>query len=251
MLRKFNEFKESDLKPVLKSFVPKDTLNSKVWEGFDINKDIKESLLEIADHFYKEVDVDADVKDIILTGSLANYNYSDEYSDFDVHVVVDYNDIDDNIELVRKYLSTFKGRWNETHDIKIKGYEVELYVQDESEPHTSTGIFSLLKNKWIVKPSKDNFKFDEKMIEEKSIPLMENIDSLEVEFSTGNYDFEILKEKIDKVWNKIKKHRKSGLENHGGEYSTGNLIFKLLRRNGYIGKIMNLKRKSYEQKFVK
>jgi hypothetical protein len=39
---------------------------------------------------------------------------------------------------------------------------------------------------------------------------------------------------------KIKKFRQSGLES-GGEYSYENLTFKLLRRNGYIEKLLNVK----------
>jgi hypothetical protein len=29
----------------------------------------------------------------------------------------------------------------------------------------------------------------------------------------------------------------------------GNLVFKFLRRNGYVGKIIDLKRKSYDNQF--
>ncbi|MFN7093959.1 MAG: hypothetical protein ACK4M7_01210, partial [Burkholderiales bacterium] len=39
-----------------------------------------------------------------LTGSLANYNYSDE-SDLDVHILMDYSQIADDQELVRDYLN--------------------------------------------------------------------------------------------------------------------------------------------------
>jgi hypothetical protein len=251
MLRKFNEFKEVDVKPVIKSFIPKDELNPKIWDDFVIKEELRETLLEIAEYFYKEVDVEAEVKDIILTGSLANYNYSERYSDYDLHVVIDYTDVDDNVDLVRKYLSTFKSRWNENHDLKLKGYDVELYIQDEHEPHTSTGVYSLLKNKWLVKPSKEDVVIDERLIEEKALVLIEKVDAIELEFNTGNYDYDIFKEKLDKVWNKIKEYRKSGLESEGGEFSTGNLVFKLLRRNGYIAKVMDLKKRSYDQKFEK
>jgi hypothetical protein len=55
--------------------------------------------------------------------------------------------------------------------------------------------------------------------------------------------------KIDKVWKKIKTYRQSGLDSESGEYSTGNLVFKLLRRNGYIPKIMKLKRLAYDKQF--
>ena len=46
--------------------------------------------------------------------------------------------------------------------------------------------------------------------------------------------------KIDELRKKIKKFRQSGLDS-GGEYSYENLTFKLLRRNGYIEKLMGIK----------
>ncbi len=45
---------------------------------------------------------------------------------------------------------------------------------------------------------------------------------------------------IDSLRKKIKEFRQSGLES-GGEYSYENLTFKLLRRNGYIEKLLKLK----------
>ena len=46
--------------------------------------------------------------------------------------------------------------------------------------------------------------------------------------------------KIENLRKKIKEFRQSGLE-RGGEYSYENLTFKLLRRNGYIEKLLKLK----------
>ena len=41
--------------------------------------------------------------------------------------------------------------------------------------------------------------------------------------------------------------RKSGLEK-GGEFSIENLTFKYLRNNGYIGKLMKIKRDTMDKK---
>ena len=73
------------------------------------------------------------------------------------------------------------------------------------------------------------------------------VDDIEDESEEDNY--EAFDEKISKVWKKIKDYRQSGLESESGEYSVGNLVFKLLRRNGYVGKIMELKRKVYDNQF--
>jgi hypothetical protein len=47
-------------------------------------------------------------------------------------------------------------------------------------------------------------------------------------------------DKIDKFKEKIKKYRSAGLEKDG-EFSYENLVFKFLRRNGYIDKLFNFK----------
>lgn len=244
-LNKFYEFVQSDFEPI-KSFYIKDELNPKVWNGNNIDPEIRENLLKIAEDFYKSTDLDVEVKDIILTGSLANYNWSEKYSDYDLHILIDFDDVDDNVELVKKYVDSAKKNWNDEHDIKVKGYEVEVYIQDIDEPHKSTGIFSLLKDKWNVRPEKVEFEPDEESLREKSKSIMMMVDDLESQIDEDKYDN--FNEKLTKVWDKVKKFRKSGLE-ESGELSLGNLIFKLLRRNGYIGKIIDMKRESYDKQF--
>jgi len=245
-LVKYLEFNQSDLNAV-KSFRIKESLNPKLWDNFEINGEVREDLLKIAQDFYESTELKADVKDIILTGSLANYNWSEKYSDYDLHILIDFNDINQDVELVKKYADSVKNIWNKNHDIKIKGYEVEVYIQDISEEHTSSGVFSLLNNKWKVKPEKIEFTPDEDMIAEKGKSVMMLVDDLEDEVDEDKYDAFV--EKVQKVWDKVKNYRKSGLESEGGELSIGNLVFKLLRRNKYIEKIMDLKRKSYDNQF--
>lgn len=245
-LIKYLEFVQADLEPV-KSFRVKDELNPKIWDDFEINQEVREQLIQIAQDFYEGTDLNADVKDIILTGSLANYNWSDKYSDYDLHILIDFTEVNHDTDLVKKYVDSAKNVWNGLHDIKIKGYEVEVYIQDIEEPHKSTGVFSLMSNKWNVRPSKVEFEPDEEDIKEKAKSVMMMVDDLEEQVDEDKHDkFE---EKLSRVWDKIKNYRKSGLESEGGEFSTGNLVFKLLRRSGYIGKILKLRRQSYDNQF--
>jgi uncharacterized coiled-coil protein SlyX len=249
--QKFFEFNQKDLDPI-KSFYIKDELNPKIWSDFKLDQDVRENLLTIARDFFETLDTECEVKDIALCGSLCNYNWSEKYSDYDLHIIIDYRDIDENLELVEKFCDYAKKQWNSNHDIKIKGYEVEVAIQDEKDLKTAIstgrmgGVFSLMKNKWTKKPEKVEFIPDEKTLERKATVLMDTIDELEEEVDEDKYTK--FKEKIDRLWKKIKKYRQSGLEEEG-EYSTGNLLFKLLRRNGYISKVMDLKKKSYDQQF--
>ncbi len=245
-VNKYFEFVQSDLEPI-KSFYIKDELNPKLWDNFQLDGEVREKLIKIAQDFYISTELKADVKDIILTGSLSNYNWSEKYSDYDLHILIDFEDVDNNVELVKKFADAAKKNWNDEHDIKIKGYEVEVYIQDIDESHKSSGVFSLLNNKWNVRPEKVEFEPDEDALREKAKSVMMSVDDLEDEVDEDKY--EAFVEKIQKVWDKVKNYRKSGLESEGGELSIGNLVFKLLRRNNYITKIMDMKKKAYDNQF--
>jgi len=225
---------------LIKSFNPQETLNPKIWEkdGDEpkLKPEIREGLLNIANEFIEFLDVDIIVTDIILTGSLSNFNWS-KYSDFDLHIVVNLEQYDENqIELYEKIFNLKKLIFNQNHDIKIKGYEVELYVQNENESHFSSGVYSILFNEWANVPKKEKVSIDKDLIKQKSKQWMNMIDNLLD--SIKDNDADIAKEMVQKYKDKLKKYRTCGLQKKG-EYSTENLVFKILRRNGYIEKLHN------------
>jgi hypothetical protein len=250
-IRKYFEFVKSDF-DAIKSFYIKSELPSKVWDNFKIKKEIREQLITIGQDFFDKTEIDAEVKDIVLCGSLCNYNWSEKFSDFDLHIIIDFNDVDDNYTLVEQLCDYAKKVWNAQHNIKIKDYDVEVAIQDENDlkealkTNRMGGVFSLINDNWIKRPEKVEFEPDEKLIKEKAKSLMMKIDDIEQD-KDDSYDD--IKDKIDSAWKKIKDFRKSGLESEGGEFSVGNLVFKLLRRNGYISKIMDLKREKYDKQF--
>jgi hypothetical protein len=251
-LTKFFEFKRGAFTPI-KSFRLQDDLNDRIWNDFQLDKEVREQLLQIGQDFYEGVEIKADVIDIILCGSLCNYNWSEKYSDYDLHITINYKDVDEDYDLVEKLCDYAKKIWNSQHDIKIKGYEVEVCIQDDSimrdELKTGRmgGVYSLLHNKWVKKPVKVEFEPNERMIKEKSKTIMMSIDDIEEE--SKEKEFDELEPEIKKIWKKIKTYRQSGLDSESGEYSIGNLVFKLLRRNGYLGKVMSMKRKLYDKQF--
>lgn len=249
-IQKYFEFRESDLNPI-ESFRIKDTLNLKIWDDFELKRDIREDLLKIGEDFYHSTELKADVVDIVLCGSLCNYNWSEKYSDYDLHIIINFKQINEDLEIVEKLCDLSKKLWNQQHDIKIKGYDVEVAIQDKKDLNGSIkagrmgGVFSLLNDKWIKKPEKVEFVPDEKLISEKGKSIMLEIDDL---IESEDIEYEELRSRIKKVWDKIKKLRERSLEEEG-EYGIGNLIFKLLRRNNYLGKIMDLKRNAYDKQF--
>lgn len=222
---------------IINSFGTRDELNPKVWENENtLNKKVREKLLGVATEFIDFLGVPILVEDIIFTGSLANFNWS-KYSDVDLHVVADFKQFSD--ELLPLYQELFKVKktlFNTDHDVKIFGYDVELYVQDSNEAHFSSGVYSVLKDEWNTKPEKENVKIDKNLIRQKSNQWMEIIDTaLE---AASDVTADDAREIIKKCKDKLKKYRTCGLEKEG-EYSDENLVFKVLRRNGYIEKLMN------------
>ncbi len=227
---------------IINSFKLQDELNPKVWDNEDtLNKEVREKLLAVATEFIDFLGVPILVEDIIFTGSLANYNWS-KYSDIDLHIVADFSQFsDDLLPLYEELFKVKKTLFNTDHNIKIFGYDVELYIQDSNEaPTLSSGVYSILNNDWKNKPKKEKIKIDKNLIRQKSNQWMEIIDTaLEAASDvTADDATEILK----KCKNKLSKYRVCGLQK-GGEYSDENLVFKVLRRNGYIEKLMNFEKK--------
>lgn len=222
---------------IINSFGTRDELNPKIWDNENtLNKEVREKLLATASEFIDFLGVPILVEDIIFTGSLSNYNWS-KYSDIDLHIVADFNQFQD--ELLPLYEELFKVKktlFNTDHDIKIFGYEVEMYVQDSNAAHFSSGVYSVLNNEWNNKPKKENVEIDKNLIRQKSNQWMEIIDTALESASDVTADDAI--EIIKKCKDKLKKYRTCGLEK-GGEYSDENIVFKVLRRNGYIDKLMN------------
>jgi len=240
----------SNLKNILNSFHLKDELNPKIWKssGNDektMNPTVRGRLLDIAYEFIEFLKVDVVVSDIIMTGSLANYNWS-TFSDIDLHILADFNQFSESqLPLYTELFTLKKTMYNDNHNITIYGYEVELYVQNESEAHFSSGVYSVLHDEWTNKPKKENVEVDTNLIKNKATKWMEIIDGA-IE-NAQDEPLDDAKKLIQKYKDKIKKYRTCGLEKDG-EYSDENLVFKVLRRNGYIQKLFDFENEYTDKK---
>jgi predicted nucleotidyltransferase len=233
-------------KKIVKSFKTKDSLSSVIFDTSDgeffMHDEIRKHLLEISDDFIESLGVEFFIHDIVLTGSLANYNWSD-FSDVDLHIIIDFEDSKYGFDLLKEFFDAKERAWNKKHDVKFKGYDVELYVQDINQEHISSGVYSVLHDKWLIVPEKTNPKIDDRKIISKGEEYAKQIDELISKFKSN----EDLSVETESLYKKIKTFRQSGLDD-GGEYSYENLTFKLLRRNGYIEKLINLKNKVKDKK---
>ena len=209
------------------------TLNPELWDGMKLDPEVRRKLIEIAIHFAEYLDIpEESVKDVTFTGSMANFHYGPK-SDIDLHIILDYKDIDDNVELVKKMLRAKKALYNDRHDIKIKDREVELYPQDASEPHYSTAVYSVKDSEWITKPIFTYTKVDNKIVRQKAESL---IDKAKLIINTEDLYDKV--ERLEKFKDEIMKMRKAGLEKDG-EFSIENLVFKELRNNGFLEALLN------------
>jgi predicted nucleotidyltransferase len=232
----------SNFQKILDSFSVQQTLNPKVWENSDdVSKStmvpkVRKALLKIAEEFIDDLGDDVFVEDIYLMGSLANYNWS-EYSDFDLHVIVDFERYEDQEELYKELFDLKKKLFNEKHNIKIFGYDVELYAQGVSDESHSDGVYSVMNDEWIHRPTKTHNNIDMSVLKTKIKSWTDKIeDGIEDAKSEGNA------ESLKKLKDKLKDYRQSGL-NKDGEFSYENLVFKYLRRSGHIGKLFDEKNK--------
>jgi len=201
-----------------------DELNPKLFADQRLKPEIRQGLLKIAEHFQEFIGVELKIVDITVSGSNAAFSYT-EYSDIDLHLVVQVPNEPEYKEL----LDAKKNVYNAKHDIKVKGIDVELYAQDVEQEHHSLGIYSVLKNTWVSRPEKVSVKVDSGDVKEKYKNYKERI---EVVLKDSELDV------ARAAWDDLKRMRKAGLEKNG-EFSTENIVYKMLRNQGWIERLQD------------
>ena len=220
----------------MSSFKIKDTLNKDIWSANGIRPRIRWRLLQIAEDFWDSVEIKfTEPIDVIITGSIANYNWS-SFSDIDLHLVVDFTKIDERKDFIKSFMDAKKNIWNDMHDeLTLAGFNVELYVQDLSDTIDATGIYSLYKNKWLRKPSRSVFltkDVDDDDVRKMAANLINSIDELEDQYLSEMDvdDLQNISVRVNELYDKIRDIRKKYLDKDG-EFSLGDKVYKVLRRS--------------------
>jgi hypothetical protein len=226
------------------SFEVHDELQPEFWRDNKLWPDISDRLKEIVNDFLEGLEIEVGIEDLRLTGSLANYNWS-EYSDVDLHLVVDFEKIDEDIELVKAFFDSARMRWNGLHDIKLYGFEVEIYVENVGDSHHSTGIYSILFDRWLVEPNPQDVEIDFATARKKSDDIMTQINLISY---FGEDKPAMALKSIERLKEKIRNMRKAGLTSPQREYSSENIAFKILRRESALAKLNDLKYNIYDSK---
>jgi hypothetical protein len=211
-----------------------DHLNPRLWDASEhLKPEVRDQLLKIADDFREFLGVtDLDLQDITISGSNAAYTYTPN-SDIDLHLVVKMP----NDKVYRELFDAKKFQYNEQHNIKIGGYDVELYVQDADQPHISQGIYSVVNNDWVQVPRRVKSVVDDTSTESKFKTV-----GLQIERAIKSGSLQ----RMTRMAEKIKKMRQTGLESHG-EFGPENLAFKMLRSQGKIKQLYDARNAAKDQ----
>ena len=225
----------------------KDKLSPTFWHRGQLPDDVVEKLLEIAEDFYSSLEDSIpsapEIEDVTFTGSLASYNYH-AGSDIDLHILVDLSNIGESKEILSQLFAMKRIQWNRIHDIMILGHEVEIYIQDTAEDHQANGIFSVKNKEWVEMPVKERVEIDFEGAKKKHESISLEISELFQIFKSR--DFKKVHNHANKLKEKIKNMRKSGLVDEG-IYSVENLAFKMLRMNEDLERLTSLQHLSYDK----
>jgi len=203
-----------------------DELNPALWDDMKMRPEVRETLLRVADDFREFLGIDdLAIEDITVSGSNAAYSYT-PHSDIDLHLIVDFSKLNPD-QVYQELFNAKKYQYNDQHDIKVRGYDVELYVQDSNKPVRSLGEYSLRNDDWTRIPVKRRGNLDEKSTKAKYEKLRDLI-----ELALRSDDLE----KIKNITDTIKRYRQAGLD-EGGEFGPENLAFKMLRTQGLIKRL--------------
>lgn len=212
-------------------------LSPKAWQKNRLRPEVRYKLLNAAKYFIQSLNVPGfRLIDVVLTGSMANYNYT-RFSDFDVHVITNYQDLACD-DVAEELYRAKKSLWNERHDIIVRGHEVEMYVEDQNQPPVSAGIYSLLDDRWLKIPSYNPPKINDAALNSKVQDLIKLIEkTIHTADDAGD---------IERLSNKLRKMRQAGLDANG-EYSIENLAYKVLRNLGYLDQLYTVFNRELDQ----
>jgi hypothetical protein len=200
------------------------TLNPKIWEGSErLKSEVRGALLTIAEDFYRYVDVPFTVVDVVITGSNVNYNYTNK-SDIDLHLIADFDSVDCDREAAELF-DTKRLLYEREHDIEVYGIPVGLYVENQDHPGVSAGSYSIQDDRWIKEPSKEQPEYDS-----AKVAHMTKVWTTIIQHAMQTGDLQVCRNTLQL----LRKYRKLGLQQPQGEFSTANLVYKVLRNDDII-----------------
>lgn len=215
-----------------------ETLCPDLWDEYQhLDPEVRLNLLQMAKDFYEKTKFTAPILDVYLMGSIANYNWTPD-SDADVHIIIDFTQLQMPDETASKVAKSAGAQWNSEHNAFVKGHKVEINIQSvkAEKPHV-TGIYSLMKDAWIRKPTHMEVRLNKPLIQAKYAEVKKYLDKV---IQGANYDqMKTAKDFLDDF-------RQYGLDT-AGELSTENIVYKILRAKGLVKQLKDSITAAYDK----
>ena len=210
-----------------------DELNQSIFNEDKLDPQVREKLLDVANRFIEALkadNIELEPIDIVLLGSNASYNYTND-SDLDTHIIADMSVYKDQEDLAQKIYQAYKTIWNNKYDPMIKGHEVEIYIEPDKVSANSNGIYSIMNDAWLKVPDPDKIPaVDMEEVNKELEPWRERASKCETIEDINNL--------IDDIYIL----RQSSILKDG-EYGIGNLVFKEFRNLGLLKELKDRKTK--------
>jgi predicted nucleotidyltransferase len=237
ILKNLSDAQSSGKVTLIEAIEKHKTLNTKLFTKEEVLKEtVRKKMLEIVDEFLdnlKEQNIEIKVKDILLVGSNANYNYTKD-SDIDLHIIANTKNMRYETEIANALYSAYRTLFNKNLDINLYEIPLELYVEVENTPRNSNGVYSVKKDKWIKKPVHEEIpEYDKKALNKLVDKWEKKCKDLLTKISADKLQDE--KQVVKLIEDIYEKLRKVGVAK--SEYAVENLAFKELRNKGYLDKL--------------
>lgn len=211
---------------ITESFELHNDLNDKLFENEKLKSDVRQALLNISDEFINTLEIKPRVLDVQLVGSNASFNYTQD-SDIDLHIISLFDDSNCS-DILKAYYAAEKSNFNKNYDIKVKGINVEVYIEDSKSASKSNGVYSVLNDEWVKYPEVINIDTN---LTDQAVAIADKYVQY-INQALNSNDVDKISQVIDDVY--LTRHNALASE---GEFGLGNLIFKEIRNRGLLDEL--------------
>ena len=172
---------------------------------------------------------------LVLTGSLTTYQYSTD-SDCDISLFIDTEALPDwsRAEMIGIMMEMCDGVLlpGTSHPLQCYVVDPEFSKDDLYKPGLRSG-YDITENRWIVAPEKNRSHDVKQEMNAIYVTALEGADKMEKLLKYEPY-------KAVMYYKQIHRRRKADMEAGKGDYSTSNIIYKMLDSRGLLKQIHDL-----------
>ncbi len=208
-----------------------------------IDPRVKNKLIRIAENFWNGVSPlfgEKQIHDIQISGDLADLNNLS--SDIDLHIIIDTEGLSpEEAQSLNKEFEKQKFQLNLERPKKVRGFDIDLFLNNKDGQHDDSGLFSLIQNRWICEP-KIGESFDIRDVDKKYYSLGNAIETIASKISSESCSSENKKKLLEKASHLKKKLQvmmSTSLDN-SKSHSVDSKTYKKLKKEGYINKLIRI-----------